>query len=109
MSRTPLSVEAMKRLNWKIIKSNISEAREELQKVESLIESGDLPDEGELQIMVEHAYHHINFAWNARKMSTRRYANLADTDFNSFGKFPEDLEEWHVSDSEKRVFSKTCG
>jgi hypothetical protein len=92
----------MKRLNWKVIKNNISEARQELEEIESLIGSGELPEEGELQIMVEHAYHHINFAWNARSMSAKRYANLTDEDFNSYGKFPTDVEEWRVPDSDKK-------
>ncbi len=98
-----MSSKAMKKLNWKIIKSNISEAREELQKIESLIESEGFPDTGEFQIMVEHAYHHMNFAWNARNIPSKRYANLTDDDFNSFGKFPEDIEEWCVSDSGEKA------
>jgi hypothetical protein len=91
----------MKRLNWKIIKSNISEARQELERIESLIESGELPHEVELQIMLQHAYHHINFAWNAKNISNKRYVNLTKADFNSFGKFPKDIEEMCLPESEE--------
>ena len=63
----------MPRFNWEIIKSNISEALEELKSIEKQIESGKFPHEGELQVMFEHTYHHLNFAWNARKISTKRY------------------------------------
>ena len=87
----------MSGLNWKMIKSNLIEARQELEKIESRIESGDLPHEGDLQVMVEHVFHHLNFAWNARRFSMKRYSELTDEDFNLFGKFPEDIEEFRVS------------
>ena len=82
----------MKNLNWEIIKINIAEAREELKGIEAQIESGELLDEVEYQIKMEHVYHHLNFAWNARNISIDRYVNLTDKDFNKFGKFPEDIE-----------------
>ena len=96
----------MPKLNWKIIKSNISEALEELKSVEKRIDSGKFPNEGELQVVFEHLYHHINFAWNARKISTKRYKDLSDKDFGLLGKFPTDIEEWSISDSVNKTSNK---
>ena len=73
-------------MNRQIIRSNIKEAREQLQEIENKL-SASLT-EGELLIMLQHAYHHLNFAWNARKVSTSRYANLSDKEFNEWGKYP---------------------
>ncbi|MBF0550836.1 MAG: hypothetical protein HQK60_09895 [Deltaproteobacteria bacterium] len=94
-----LSCEA-RQVNLTIIKSNIAEARQELERIEALIRTGDISDEGELWVMMQHAYHHINFAWNARNISTERYAHLTHQDFNQFGKFPTDVDELEISDPE---------
>ena len=47
----------------------------------------------ELSVDLQHAYHHLNFAWNARYISTKRYANLTDEDFAKWGKYPIDIED----------------
>ncbi len=89
-------VKNMKNLNWKNIKDNVVEAREELQEIENQIASKNRPSEGELQISIEHAYHHINFAWNSRHMTSKRYTKMSDEDFNLCGKFPKDIEIYYV-------------
>ena len=86
----------MKKLNWKIIKSNITEAREELEAIEEAIESGEFISEAEYQIKIEHAYHHLNVAWNARHSSDQRYKNMTDRDFNKWSKIPKNIEETKV-------------
>ena len=84
-----------------MIKSNIAEAREELEVIEAKIDSDEMLDEVEYQIKMEHVYHHLNFAWNVRNISRDRYVNLTDQDFNKFGKFPEDIELVEVDLKEK--------
>jgi len=79
-------------MNWQIIKSNIKEAREELEKIENEIDSSEPLEETELMLMMEHAYHHLNFAWNIRNVSTDRYTIMSDEDFNRWGKFPTDID-----------------
>lgn len=77
--------------------SNIQEAREELDQMESLMASAKKPAEVELELSLRHAYHHLNTAWNARRTETEKYKNLTDSDFRIWGKFPEgfdDLENW---------------
>jgi hypothetical protein len=96
----------MPRLNWKIILYNIAEAREELERIEALAKSGKKPAEGELQLMLEHAYHHLNFAWNVRRVSSKRYAHLSDEEFNQWSKFPKEIEEYKVEIKRKRAAKK---
>lgn len=83
----------MSRLNRELILSNLAEAREELERIEALVgvEGGRL-SEGELSVMFGHAYHHINFAWNARRAPMKKYRNMKDEDFDAWGRFPADLE-----------------
>ncbi len=81
----------MPKLNWEIIASNIAEARKQLEGIEARIKSGDPPEPVEFQIMLQHAYHHLNFAWNARHWPTGRYARLTQEDFEAGGKLPTDL------------------
>ncbi len=71
-----------KTLNWNIIGPNIEDAREQLEEIEARIKAGKPPDPVEFQRMMQHAYHHLNFAWNARLWPQRRYAQLTEQDFH---------------------------
>ncbi len=82
----------MAKLNTKIILSNLNEAAEELEDLKGKMESGDI-DELELQIALQHAYHHLNFAWNIRHVPTEKYANLNDEEFKKWGSYPTDIDE----------------
>ena len=82
----------MTKLNKKIILSNINEAAEELEDLKRKLESGEL-DEVELQIALQHAYHHLNFGCNIRYVPTEKYANLNDEDFKKWGSYPTDIDE----------------
>jgi hypothetical protein len=83
----------MKKLNWKIMLTEIREAREELEKLERRIESRNKPVEIELELSLRHAYHHINFAWNIRHTETGKYSKLTEADFEEWGKFPKGFDE----------------
>ena len=95
----------MRRLNWKIILYNIAEARERLEQIEARAKNGKKPAEGELQIMLEHAYHHLNFAWNIRHVPSKRYSKLSDAEFNRWSKFPKEIEEWKIEKKKKKKSS----
>ncbi|MBC7910020.1 MAG: hypothetical protein H7Y30_05940 [Pyrinomonadaceae bacterium] len=96
----------MPKLNWEIILSNIAEAREQLEALEKRANNEKAPTEIELQIMLEHAYHHLNFAWNLRRVSTERYSRLTDKEFNKWSKLPKEIEAWKI-DLKKNKKAKT--
>jgi len=87
----------VRRLNRWIIATNIRQARRELQELERELSSKPPLGEIELQIGLEHAYHHLNVAWNARSASNRRYANLSNRDFNRWSRFPAIMKPYAVS------------
>lgn len=91
----------MKKLNWEIILSNLGEAREQIELIEARVKSGEKVSEIELQIWIEHVYHHLNFAWNVRHVSTKRYSRLKDEEFNLWSKFPEDIEVYKLPEQEQ--------
>ena len=78
--------------NCEIIRSNLAEAIEQLQKLERKAAEGELCEE-ELQVGLQHAYHHVNFAWNVRRISTSEYSNLTQSQFESWGRYPTEIEE----------------
>jgi len=73
-------------MNRQVIESNIKEAREQLEEIEQRL--SDKLTEGELLVMLQHAYHHLNFAWNARKVSNSRYDKMSEKEFNEWSKYP---------------------
>lgn len=83
----------MKRLNWKVTLSNIQEAREALEKLESQITSPKKPAEVEFELSIRHAYHHLNTAWNARHVETAKYRDMTDKDFKAWGLFPVGFDD----------------
>jgi hypothetical protein len=82
----------MTKLIWENISYNLEDALEELQKLDGLISSGNMPDEIEFQIAMQHIYHHLNFAWNTRHDPIENYTDLTQDQFVKKGWFPEDLE-----------------
>ena len=56
-------------LNIEIIVSNLTEASEELEKLRARASNVEL-NEANLQVGLLHAYHHLNFAWNIRHVTT---------------------------------------
>jgi hypothetical protein len=81
----------MAELTWENITGNIKDALKEMQKLDRQISSGDMPDEVEFQIAMQHIYHHLNFAWNIRHEPIENYVGMTKDQFNLWGKFPEDL------------------
>lgn len=60
-----------------------------------MAESGKL-DEIDFEIKMEHAYHHLNFAWNIRHIAAKRASECAAEDFNQWSKYPEELEIYKI-------------
>jgi hypothetical protein len=81
----------MPRFNKDAVLQNISEALEELERIETILKAAKTVNQIEFQINMQHAFHHLNFAWNARHWTKRRYASFSRADFESAGSFPTDL------------------
>ena len=106
----------MKALTWKPILSNLTEANGELRnllwRLHYLV-FRELPEdcpkhadasyvawyarqeerhpfaEGRLFVSLEHAYHHLNWAWNCRHTPEERVWHFADRDADRWDKFPD--------------------
>ena len=70
-----------------IILQNIAEAREQLEAIEKSLLDPDY-DECELRIELEHAYHHLNYAWNIRNESDTAVGRHSDENFAKWSKYP---------------------
>jgi len=81
----------MAKLNWDFILYNLRDVREQIDEIVKLAEAGDL-DEMDFELKMEHAYHHLNFAWNIRHAPPDRASQCVAEDFNEWSKFPSDLE-----------------
>jgi len=78
-------------LNLTIIEHNLDEAIEELIKLKNEAKDGKI-HVARLQVGLLHAYHHVNFAWNARYASTESYAHVTRAQFNRWGRYPKSIE-----------------
>ena len=45
-------------------------------------------DEVELKLALEHAYHHLNFAWHIRGVDKKRAVKCVKKDFINWSKYP---------------------
>lgn len=85
----------MPKLNWKFILHNLRDAQEEIDCIIRDAEAGALDEIG-FETKMEHAYHHLNFAWNILKIPTERASECIPEDFNAWSKFPSDLDEFKL-------------
>jgi hypothetical protein len=81
----------MPKLNYDLLRHHVAEAREELQDIEKELQAAAKPDEHALQVWFDHAFHHLNFAWNARRATKNQFGNLTGENFNRWSKLPRDI------------------
>jgi len=105
----------MKSLSWKPILQNLCEAYGELKDLHCrlhYLDFGDVPDdyddsykawleeqekaqpfiENSLYVSLDHAYHHLNWAWNIRRIPKERVWKCADKDNKRWSKFPKTMQ-----------------
>ena len=70
---------------------HLTEAQEELTR--TIQEIRDTPDYGigEFLPAVQHLYHHLNTAWNARDASEVEAGKVTEQNFRRWSAFPADL------------------
>ncbi len=82
-----------KPFNRELVRSNLAEAIEELQELERRAAEGTLV-EGHFQVGLLHAYHHLNFAWNIRRISHSDFGRSIEEQFEKWGAYPgADIED----------------
>ena len=81
--------------NTDLIKANLEEAKEELESIISDIDTDSEYSEGELRLALEHAYHHLNYAWHIRNVDEKRAGECSQKDFVAWSKYPAgDIHEY---------------
>lgn len=75
---------------------HLREALEELSRTIEECAKDPEYSEGELCVGMQHLYHHLNTAWNARAVAPQRIEQATDQDFNAWGLFPNDIEQLSV-------------
>ena len=78
-------------MNRNQVLSHLKEAREALDELTKSIESESDYDYPEFWVDMQHAYHHLNTAWNSRDATEEQIANATDADFNRWSALPSDL------------------
>jgi len=78
-------------MNKRHTEFHLKEALEQLQETISSLQKEEF-DEVLLQLDMEHMYHHLNTAWNARNSTEEETDKCAEAEFKEWRKFPEDLE-----------------
>lgn len=97
---------------WNIVLGNLREASGELESLRDRIVAvmksepkwDNLEGFSEFAFFVsmEHAYHHVNWAWNCRHKDEQRAIKCAFADFYAWEKFPADFKEFWPAPSRCR-------
>jgi len=78
-------------MNKRHTEFHLKEALEQLQETISSIENAEF-DETDLQLDMEHLYHHLNTAWNARNASEKETDECSESNFEKWRQFPTDID-----------------
>jgi hypothetical protein len=79
-------------MNKPYITFHLSEANKALDRLLKDLESDPEYEYGNYRVDMEHLYHHINSAWNAREASEEAANDCSEEDFRRWRQFPTDLE-----------------
>jgi hypothetical protein len=78
-------------VNIEFVLFNLREASEELTKTIAAISEDPSYGDGEFFPAIQHIYHHINTAWNAREAAAEEIEPGTDERWNAWGGFPDDF------------------
>ena len=78
-------------MNKNLVVFHLSEAHEELQRTLEEISEDSEYGQGDFLVAMQHLYHHLNTAWNARDVSDAVAEPGSNELFNRWGKFPQDV------------------
>ena len=78
-------------MNKEYIIYNLKEALGQLNSTISNIELDQNYEFGEYIVDMQHLYHHINTAWNARESTIEESNSCSEQDFDKWRQFPSDI------------------
>jgi hypothetical protein len=70
---------------------NLKEANEQLNKIVKQLETNNDYDYGECIVDMQHLYHHLNRAWNAKESTKEEPDECSETNFEKWRQFPDDI------------------
>ena len=76
-------------MNTRSVRENLAEAQEQLDEIVRSLDAGEIADEAELLVPLQHVYFHLNFAWNTRRSADDKVIECSERNFNAWRKFPE--------------------
>ena len=79
-------------MNKDYILLNLREALEEIERTIRKLQNESAYYEPEFRIAMEHAFHHMNIAWNARNTTKEQSFECTAKDLDSWGNFPKDID-----------------
>ncbi len=79
-------------MNDDYILYNLKEAQEQLAEIINDIENGEALNSGSYYVQMQHLYHHLNTAWNARDASENETEVCSQKNFEKWRLFPDDIE-----------------
>ena len=84
-------------MNYRCIQCDLVEARDQLDKIIAKFDAGEEMPEADYLVMIRHAFHHLNVAWNARRSSPAAYRNMSGKRFRRWRNFPcgKEWDEMH--------------
>jgi len=78
-------------MNKHHIEFQLGEAMEQLQETLSAFKNNEISDV-QFELDMEHLYHHLNTAWNARNATVQETTECSETNFSKWRMFPKDID-----------------
>lgn len=78
-------------MNKDYIIYNLKESLESLVSIIENIEKNEEYENGEYSVDMQHLYHHLNTAWNARNTSKLESEECSEENFGKWREFPSDI------------------
>ena len=85
-------------MNREWVLFHLKEAAEELDRTIEDIQRDPGYDHAQFWPAMQHLYHHLNTAWNARDASPDEVAGESDGLFNRWSRYPDDLPTMTVEE-----------
>lgn len=79
-------------MNKSYISYNLKEGLKQLKEIIKEMESNADYDYGEYSVDMNHLYHHVNTAWNAKYSTKIESDECSEKNFENWRKFPTDIE-----------------